>query len=99
LLQRRLKKPKSASANSTISFEIFPSAIKSPARIKKGTAIKGKESKPANIRCGTITKGIFPIISIKIEDNPIEIATGIPNNISNINERNRIKAIIIFLPP
>jgi len=34
--------------------------MRAPARIKKGTAKRGKESQPVKIFCGTMTRGMFP---------------------------------------
>ena len=48
--------PKKDSAKATRYLEIAPLANKSPAKIKNGTATKGKELTLANIRCATIPK-------------------------------------------
>ena len=41
--------PRNDSQNSTSSLEIFPLESRSPARIKKGTAIREKELQASNI--------------------------------------------------
>ena len=98
-----LKKLSNDSTKSIINSDVFPSDIKSPAKMKKGTAIKANESIPANILWGTITNGIFPKRRIIKEEVPIAIAMGIPKiknklNVVN-NSKNTMPALICFLPP
>ena len=51
-------RPTRATANFTRRSEIPPRSINSPARMKYGTAINGKESTMMNMRCGVTTSGI-----------------------------------------
>jgi hypothetical protein len=72
-----LKWPTKAWARLTSLIEIPPVSIKAPARIKKGTAKRGKESQPVKIFCGTMIRGMFPFIRRpRIEASPMLKAMG-----------------------
>jgi len=72
-----LKWPTKAYARLTSLLEIPPVSMRAPARIKKGTAKRGKESQPVKIFCGTMTRGMFPFTRRPtIEANPMLNAMG-----------------------
>jgi hypothetical protein len=72
-----LKWPTKARARLTSRREIPPVSIKDPARMKKGTARRGKESEPVKIFWGTMTSGMFPFIRRpRMEANPMLKAMG-----------------------
>ncbi len=50
--------PTMAMEKSTMRFVTPPSLMKAPASMKKGTAMKEKESTLVNMRCTTTTSGI-----------------------------------------
>src|SRR5947199_31361 len=60
--------------------------IRLPARIKNGTASKGKLSTPAIMRCASVTSGVMPVTRMYTSDDvAIASATGRPSSISNRN--------------
>ena len=83
-------------AKSIIRFATPPVDIKLPARIKKGTAINGKESTPAKQFWVINTKGIF-VYKTKAASvaTPMEIPMGTPRKMKTIKRKNSIKASIL----
>jgi len=77
--------------------------INSPARIKKGIAIKGKTSIPVNILCAITIKGMFFIYNIeklaipKLKAIGIPIAKHIKNIIIPVNINSLLDISLIFL--
>src|ERR1700712_4392649 len=70
--------------------------IRLPARMKNGTASKGKLSTPAIMRCARVTSGVMPVTRIyNSEDAAIASATGRP---SSIRIRNPPSSSSIALP-
>src|SRR5882757_5993594 len=67
-----------------------------PARMKNGTASKGKLSTPAIMRCAKVTSGVMPVTRIyNNDDAAIDNATGRP---SSIRIRNPPRSSSIALP-
>ncbi len=94
-----LKKPNNESAKSTSFSDTFPFANRSPAKIKNGTATRGKESVPANILWVSITKGISWVNKAIMDDIPSDIATGTPNKRNMKKVINNSNAIIWYPSP
>ena len=89
--------PRRLSQNSTSSFEIFPFESRSPARIKKGTAVREKELQLSNIRWITIMRFLLPrpVKMVTAAAEQIEKATGTPRISS---PRKTIKRIAAIMP-
>jgi hypothetical protein len=87
-----LKCPTKAWARLTSLNEIPPVSIKDPAKMKKGTARRGKESDPVKIFCGTITRGMVPLMRRpRTEANPMLNAMGMFRATKAIKVMLRIK--------
>jgi len=69
---------------------IPPENINSPANIKNGIAIRGKESMPVNIRCTINFNGILPQLASEHRAlTPKENPMGIPKNMHIIKATKR----------
>ena len=77
---------------------IPPSTISSPATIKSGMEIRGKESIACIIRCGITTKSIEPIKSPAKEAKPNVKAKGMPKQ-ANTAKTRTITILMGFCPP
>jgi hypothetical protein len=73
-------------------FDIPPAAIRSPARIKRGIAMKAKLSTPVNIRCTITSKGKDVPSNPTSVTKPKEKEMGIPTR--NMAKRPRIQPIV-----
>jgi hypothetical protein len=82
-----------------IRFDIPPLAMRFPARIKNGIAIKGKLSTAVNIRCGTMGKRWVksPAIKTTIRDSPSETAMGSPKASISASIPNKRPGIFLSL--
>jgi hypothetical protein len=68
--------------------------------MKKGIAIRGKESIPPNIKVGRILNGIGSVIRMKATPaNPRQKATGTPNKMVTTNTSDRISIMKFSLLP
>ena len=65
--------------------------------MKKGTAIREKESVAVNIRCTIIRSGTSPFTITATEESAMEKATGTPKISRTINAINSNAAILCFL--
>jgi hypothetical protein len=71
------KRPTIELAKSTSLLDMPPNSIREPARIKNGTAMRGKESVAVNIFCTSTMRGTDPEKKIAAtDDRPIAIAMG-----------------------
>jgi hypothetical protein len=89
-------KPINASAKFKRRFDIPPSPINNPAKIKKGIAINGKESKDVNAFCTYVKNGILSLkktITNNV-DKPIDIPIGTLKKIK-VNKTANNKIIVI----
>ena len=89
--------PSRDSANSTSTLETLPFAIRSPAKIKNGTAISEKESAAVNILCTTIRSCTSPFKSTTTDESAMLNAIGTPSTNSTINEIKSSAAITLPL--
>ena len=89
--------PSKDSANSTSTLETFPFARRSPAKMKKGTAIREKESVLANIRCTRIRSFTSPFKRTRRAAAAIANATGTPIRSRTIKEMNNKAAMLCLL--
>jgi len=85
--------PAAMLAKSTIRLEIPPAAIRLPARIKKGTAIRGKESVPPNMRCGTRSRFCPCDKKANTVAKPRLAAIGVPAISKTTSETNKIVSL------
>jgi len=83
---------------SRISFERFAAPIISPARIKRGPAIRAKEFIPRIICCTAINPGkLLPKRMARSPPSPIAKLTGTPN--ARKTNRPTIAIVSIYLSP
>jgi hypothetical protein len=75
-----------------------PVSINVPARIKKGTAIKGKLSTEVKAPWAKKVVGIPPAISAAIVDTPMAMAMGTPRSIVTTKAIPNIAGIDMMLP-
>jgi hypothetical protein len=92
--------PKQALEKSTIFLEIPPLSINTPASINNGIAIRGQESRAANILWGINTNGMLGSARRAIDEPiPKEKAIGIPMMKRIAIERKRMKSVIFSFFP
>src|ERR1700712_1717628 len=71
--------------------------IRLPARMKNGTASKGKLSTPAIMRCASVTSGVMPVTRMYTSDDvAIASATGRPSSISSRNPPRSSSMVSLF---
>ncbi len=96
-----VKEPTRAEATRIRRREMPPFSMSAPATMKKGTAIRGKESPTAvNIFCGAIIRFMLGWAARAMrDDRPMLTATGVRIKTNRMKLPKRMKLIDIVRPP